>query len=70
MVDTVLDEDKLVERLTIPSDRDVAAASKLEGDVIILGAGGKMGPSLAVRIGRAIQKAGLKHRVLAVVRKE
>lgn len=70
MVDTVLDEDKLVERLTIPSDRDVAAASKLEGDVIILGAGGKMGPSLAVRIGRAIQKAGLKHRVIAVVRKD
>jgi nucleoside-diphosphate-sugar epimerase len=38
--------------------------------VIILGAGGKMGPSLAVRIGRAIQKAGLKHRVIAVVRKD
>jgi nucleoside-diphosphate-sugar epimerase len=70
MIDTVFDEDKLVERLTTPSDRDVVAASKLEGDVIILGAGGKMGPSLAVRIGRAIQKAGLKHRVIAVVRKD
>ena len=70
MIDSVLNEDKLEERLTVPSERDVAAASQLEGDVMILGAGGKMGPSLAVRMGRAIQKAGLKHRVIAVVRKD
>jgi nucleoside-diphosphate-sugar epimerase len=68
--DTILDEDQLEERLTLPSERDVAAASQFEGDVIILGAGGKMGPSLAVRMGRAIQVAGLKHRVIAVVRKD
>ena len=70
MIDTILDENQLEERLTLPSDRDVAAASQLQGDVLILGAGGKMGPSLAVRMGRAIQKAGLKHRVIAVVRKD
>ena len=70
MVDIVLNEEKLEERLTTPSERDVAAASQLEGDVMILGAGGKIGPSLAVRVARAIQKAGLKHRVIAVVRKE
>ena len=70
MVDIVLNEDELEERLSVPSERDVAAASQLEGDVMILGAGGKMGPSLAVRVARAIQKAGLKHRVFAVVRKE
>jgi hypothetical protein len=70
MIDTILDENQLEERLTLPSERDVAAASQLEGDVIILGAGGKMGPSLAVRMGRAIQRAGLKHRVIAVVRKD
>ena len=70
MVDIVLNEEKLEERLTAPSERDVAAASQLEGDVMILGAGGKIGPSLAVRVARAIQKAGLKHRVIAVVRKE
>ena len=69
MVDVVLNEEQLEERLTVPSERDVAAASKLEGDVIILGAGGKMGPTLAVRMSRAIQKAGLKYRVIAVVRK-
>ena len=68
--DIILDENQLEERLTLPSERDVAAASQLEGDVIILGAGGKMGPSLAVRIGRAIQTSGLKHKVIAVVRKD
>src|ERR1700689_4747385 len=70
MIDTILDENQLEERLTLPSERDIAAASQLEGDVIILGAGGKMGPSLAVRMGLAVQKAGLKHRVTAVVRKD
>jgi nucleoside-diphosphate-sugar epimerase len=70
MVDIILDEDKLEERLSDPSERDVAAASQLEGDVMILGAGGKMGPTLAARAARAIQKAGLKHRVFAVVRKQ
>ncbi len=69
-IDPILNENELEERLTIPSERDVAAAYQLEGDVIILGAGGKMGPSLAARIGRAIQSAGLKHRVIAVVRKD
>jgi nucleoside-diphosphate-sugar epimerase len=69
MIDAILHDDELEERLTAPSEQDVAFASQLEGDVIILGAGGKMGPSLAVRMGRAIQKAGLKHRVIAVVRK-
>jgi nucleoside-diphosphate-sugar epimerase len=70
MIDAVLNEDKLEERLTAPSEQDIAAAAQLEGDVIILGAGGKMGPSLAVRMGRAIQKAGLKHRVIAVLRQD
>src|SRR3984885_10077378 len=70
MTDAILDEDQLEERLTLPSERDVAAASQLEGDVIVLGAGGKMGPSLAVRMGRAIRSAGLRHRVFAVIRKD
>ena len=69
MIEPILHDDELEERLTAPSEKDVAFASQLEGDVIILGAGGKMGPSLAVRIGRAIQSAGLNHRVIAVVRK-
>ena len=70
MIDAILTDNALEERLTAPSEQDVAFASRLEGDLIILGAGGKMGPSLALRISRAIQRAGLKHRVIAVVRKD
>ena len=70
MIDAIVNESALDEHLMAPSERDVAAASQLEGNVIILGAAGKMGPSLAVRIGRAIQTAGLQHKVIAVVRKD
>jgi nucleoside-diphosphate-sugar epimerase len=41
---------------------------RLEGDVVILGAGGKMGPSLARRIRRAADAAGTHHKVIAVSR--
>jgi len=62
-------ERELEDRLTAPSERDIEAASRLEGDVILLGAGGKIGPTLATRMARAIEAAGLRHRVIAVVRK-
>lgn len=41
---------------------------RLTGDVIILGAGGKMGPSLAERVKLATDAAGVKRRVIAVSR--
>lgn len=66
----IRDVEDLEERLTRPNEQDVAAAAQLNGDVLVLGAGGKMGPSLVVRMKRAIQEAGLKHRVVAVVRKD
>jgi len=59
---------ELEERLAAPSSRDVDAMRQMEGDVIILGAGGKMGPSLARRIRRAAVAAGNPSRVLAVSR--
>src|SRR5437879_9633565 len=40
----------------------------LDGDLLILGAGGKMGPSLARLARRAIEQAGVKKRVFAVAR--
>jgi nucleoside-diphosphate-sugar epimerase len=46
----------------------VAFAGTLAGDVVVLGAGGKMGPSLARRVRRALDAAGSKRRVLAVSR--
>jgi len=61
---------ELDELLTRPSSRDIEAARTLDGDLLVLGAGGKMGPSFVVRAKRAIQAAGLSHRVIAVVRKD
>lgn len=66
----IRNESELEERLTRPSSADITAVQQWDGDVLVLGAGGKMGPSLVVRMKRAIQEAGLKHRVIAVVRKD
>jgi len=40
----------------------------LSGDLLILGAGGKMGPTLALRARRALSAAGSSSRVIAVAR--
>lgn len=61
-------EADLYEFLTRPSDRDIEAVSSLGGDVLVLGAGGKMGPTLVDRMCRSIRQAGARHRVIAVVR--
>jgi nucleoside-diphosphate-sugar epimerase len=42
--------------------------AQLEGDLLILGVGGKMGPSLARRARRAVTKAGALKRIVAVAR--
>ncbi len=54
--------------LSLPNEQDVAAMRALEGDLMILGVGGKMGPSLARRARRAIDLAGVKKRVVGVAR--
>lgn len=63
---TLRDIAELEERLSRPSADDVDAMSALDGDLLILGAGGKMGPSLARLARRAIEKAGGSKRILAV----
>lgn len=52
--------------LSEPYPEDVEFAGRLDGDVIILGAGGKMGPTLAMRIGRSLRLAGSKSKLYAV----
>jgi nucleoside-diphosphate-sugar epimerase len=59
---------ELEERLSRPTEEDVAAIAALEGDVIVLGAGGKMGPSLAKRARRAADATGHRKRIIAVAR--
>jgi nucleoside-diphosphate-sugar epimerase len=61
-------EAELEDRLSRPSDADIASVKKLEGDILILGAGGKMGPSLARLARRAVESGGVSKRVIAVAR--
>lgn len=65
---SVEDEDQLEELLSRPNPADVAFLKTLEGDIAILGAGGKMGPSLARLVRRAADAAGKPRRVAAVSR--
>lgn len=51
-----------------PSDRLVADLKKLDGDIMILGAGGKMGPTMSVLAANAIKKGNLDKKVYAVSR--
>jgi nucleoside-diphosphate-sugar epimerase len=66
--DLVESIDDLERRLSEPSEADRRFMRDLEGDVIILGAGGKMGPSLAKLAKRAADEAGVSKRILAVSR--
>lgn len=61
----------LDEWLSRPGDRLPATLAALPGDILVLGAGGKMGPSLATMARRALDAAGgeaAARRVIAVSR--
>jgi nucleoside-diphosphate-sugar epimerase len=60
--------EELEEELSRPSEADVQALAKLDGDLLILGAGGKMGPSLSRLVRRAVDQAGVSKRIIAVSR--
>ena len=66
--DRIESEAALEDLLAEPSEADIASVSRLGGDVLILGAGGKMGPSLARRVHRAAGRAGVRVRVVAASR--
>ena len=61
-------EEELDRLLTEPSDALAADMASLDGDLLVLGAGGKMGPTLCVLAKRAAEKAGRPKRVIAVSR--
>src|SRR5688572_20110849 len=64
----ITSEQQLDGILSQPSNADVEAMRTLGGDLMILGAGGKMGPTLAMRARRAMDSAGVTARVIAVSR--
>ena len=58
----------LEELLSEPSDAAIEAVRRANGDVLVLGVAGKMGPTLARMARRAMDAAGLSHRVIGVSR--
>ncbi|ADG07696.1 NAD-dependent epimerase/dehydratase family protein [Kyrpidia tusciae] len=60
--------EELEQVLVAPSDELIQDMARLSGDVMILGAGGKMGPTLAVLARNAITAAGKDFKVYAVSR--
>lgn len=63
-------EEELDDRLSEPRDATVAALRGVPGDIVILGAGGKMGPTLARMAARAAERAdgASRRRIVAVSR--
>ena len=64
----ISDETRLEALLSEPSDPALKAMARIDGDVMLLGAGGKMGPTLAQMINRASAAIGRERRVIAVSR--
>jgi nucleoside-diphosphate-sugar epimerase len=54
--------------LSEPTSLAVETLGRLDGDILLLGAGGKMGPTLARMAKRASDLAGRRRRVIAVAR--
>ena len=59
---------QLEDLLSEPTERVTRTLASLDGDIVILGAAGKMGPTLARMAKRASENAGVKRRVIGVSR--
>lgn len=62
------DIESKVKKLLQPSEELVEDIKKLDGDILILGVGGKIGPSLAKLAKQAIEKSGKSTKVMGVSR--
>lgn len=66
--EAITSENDLENVLALPYPETVEVMRRLEGDILILGAGGKMGPSLAHLAFNACERAGVRKRIIAVSR--
>ncbi len=64
----IADSADLEQRLSEPTPGAIAALARLSGDLMLLGVGGKMGPTLARMARRASDAAGVRRRVIGVAR--
>jgi hypothetical protein len=60
--------EQLEQLLSEPTRGAIQAMGALDGDIAVLGVGGKMGPTLARMAKRASEMAGVKRRVIGVAR--
>ena len=68
MTETIKDIHQLDDLLSEPTAEVVSSLNRLSGDLLVLGAGGKMGPSLARMARRALDFDPKPRRVIAVSR--
>ena len=66
--DRITSVDALEDVLTRPSDGLIADLARLDGDIMVIGSAGKMGPTLTVLAQRALQEIGGGRKVIAVSR--
>ena len=66
--DVVLTEAEREIALTTPSEALIRQINGMAGTLMIVGAGGKMGPTLAVLAARAVAVSGSKLKIIAVSR--
>jgi len=60
--------EQLEETLSRPTEDVIETMGRIEGHVMVLGVGGKIGPTLAMMARRASDAAGVKRRVIGVAR--
>lgn len=66
--ETVASVETLEEMLSRPTDGLLEMMSRIDGDVMVLGVGGKMGPTLARMAQRASDETGKRRKVIGVAR--
>jgi len=65
---SIQDVEQLEELLSEPTEGLVRSLGRLAGDIVVVGVGGKMGPTLARMAKKASERAGVKRRVVGVSR--
>jgi nucleoside-diphosphate-sugar epimerase len=60
--------EEVYKQLLQPSDDLVNDVAKMDGDIMILGVGGKMGPALATVAKQAVDRAGVNKKIIGVAR--
>jgi NAD dependent epimerase/dehydratase family len=66
--DSIADTRHLEDLLSEPTEGVIATLARLDGDILVLGVNGKMGPTLARMARRALQAAGIRRRIIGVSR--